>query len=128
MGFFGDDDPFDSIIKEFFQETTGPRTSSSRDVVKSEREERMVDYIEEDDKAYFVFELYGYSKKDISINISKGSIEIVAKKKELNGVQSYLAGKLEKGIRIRKNLPNIKIKKYDWTFNNGILEIEAQIK
>ncbi len=126
MGFF-DDDPFDSIIKEFFQESK-PRTSSSRDVVKSEREERAIDYIEEDDKVYFVFEIYGYSKKDISVEAGKGFVEVNAKKKNLDGVQSYLAGKLEKGIKIRKNIPNLKIKRYSWTFNNGILEVEVETK
>lgn len=126
MGFF-DDDPFDSILKEFFQESR-PRTASSRNVVKSEREERIIDYIEEDGKVYFVFELYGYSKKDIKIDTGKGFIEVEARRKNSEGVQPYLRAKLEKGIKIRKDIPGLKIKKYDWTFNNGILEVAAEEK
>ena len=45
MGFF-DDDPFENIVREFLGEAR-PRTSSSRDFIKSEKEERAVDYIEE---------------------------------------------------------------------------------
>ena len=60
MGFF-DDDPFEEILRDFFSEGR-QRTSSagSKKIIKSEREERIIDYIEEEDYVYFVFEVPGY--------------------------------------------------------------------
>ena len=129
MGFFDDDnDPFESIVREFFQESRPARTTSSKDFLKGEKEERTIDYIEEDKKVYFVFEIYGYSKSDIKVEVGKGFIEVEARKKNFDGVQDYLIPKLEKGIKIKKNLPGLKVKSYEWTFNNGILEVEIETK
>ncbi|MBS3084527.1 Hsp20/alpha crystallin family protein [Candidatus Pacearchaeota archaeon] len=126
MGFF-DDDPFESIVREFFGEAK-PKTSSSRGLIKNEREERYVDYIEEDRKIYFIFEIYGYSKKDISVNIGKEFVEVEAKKKDFENVQHYLISKLKKGIKIKKEISGLKTKNSEWTFNNGILEVEIEKK
>jgi len=130
MGFFDEDDndPFESIVREFFEGTKPSRTSSSRDLIKSEKEERIIDYIEEGNKVYFVLELFGYSKKDIKVDVGKGFVEVEAKKKDFEGVQSYLISKLSKGTKIKKNISNLKFKDYNWTFNNGILEVEIETK
>lgn len=125
MGFF-DDDPFDEILKEFFGER-GARTVSAgaRNVVKSEREERIVDYIEEEDNLYFVFEIPGYSEKDIDINVKSNELEVSAIKENPENVQPYLYNKLKKGIFFRKTIPEkVKSKKMTYHFNNGILEIK----
>lgn len=128
MGFFDDDnDPFESIVREFFQGAK-PRTSSSRNFLSSEKEERVIDYIEEGNIAYFVFELYGYNKEDIKVEVGKGFVEVNVKKKNLDNVQDYLINKLSKGTTIRKEVPGLKVKKYEWTFNNGILEVKVEKK
>ncbi len=128
MGFF-DDDPFESIVREFFQEAGPARTTSSRDFIKSEKDERTIDYIEEDKRVYFVFELPGYSEKDIKVDIGKNFVEVTAKRKDFEGVQDYLASKLEKGVKIKKDLPSgVKVRTSNWTFNNGILEVKIETK
>jgi len=119
---FGDDF-FEEIEKAFFGENVRPRTSSYGDMIKGEREERTIDYIEEGDKVYFVFELFGYSKKDIKVDIGKNFVQVEAKKKNLGSTRDYLIDKLSKGVFIRKEIPKFKFKKFNWTFNNGILEV-----
>jgi len=126
MGFFNDD-PFEDIVREFFQESR-QRTTSSGDLLKSEREERVVDYIEDGKKVYFVFEIFGYSKEDIKVNVGKGFVEVEANKKNFEGVQDYFVSKLGKKFHVRKTVPGMRVKNYDWTFKNGILEVEIEIK
>lgn len=122
MSFF-DEDPFEEIMREFFGERK-PRTSSARGVVRGESEERVIDYIEEEDYVYFVFELNGYLKKDIVVEINKGELLVKSKQKNLGGVQSYLSERLNKGVYFKKSIPkNVNVKKFDWTFQNGILEV-----
>ncbi|MCR4327443.1 MAG: Hsp20/alpha crystallin family protein [Nanoarchaeota archaeon] len=126
MGFF-DEDPFEDIVREFFQENRS-RTSSSRNSVKSEKEERIIDYIEEDKNVYFVFEIYGYSKDDLKVEVGRDFVEVKANIKDTEGIQDYLIPKLKKGVVLKKEVPGLKIKKYDWTFNNGILEVRIETK
>ena len=122
MGFF-DDDPFEDIVREFFGQGRG-RTSSSGNVVSSEREERVIDYIDEDQFVYFVFELPGYSEKDIDVNVKGKELEISAIKEKAEGVQQYLAEKFKKGVYFRKAIPErVKVKKMESHFKNGILEV-----
>ena len=129
MGFFDDDnDPFESIVKEFFQGTRPARTTSSRDFLKSEKEERVIDYIEEGKTIHFVFELFGYNKEDIKVEAGKGFVEVEAKKKNMEKVQDYLVNKLSRGMKIKKEVPGLKVKKYKWTFKNGVLEVEVEKK
>jgi len=122
MGFF-DDDPFDEIMREFLGGSTS-RRSSVRKVISGEKEERIIDYIEEDDKVYFVFEILGYEKEDISVEVSGDRLKVRAIKKNAEGVQPYLVDKLDKGVYFEKTIPKgIKHKKFNWTFYNGILEV-----
>lgn len=129
MGFFDEDnDPFESIVREFFQEARPGRTTSSRDLIKSEREERVIDYIEEENTTYFVFELFGYSKEDLKVEAGKGFVQVFARRKNFENVQDYLIPKLKKGMEIKKEIPELKVKKFEWTFNNGILEVKIEKK
>ncbi len=129
MGFFDEDnDPFESIVREFFQEARPGRTTSSRDLIKSEREERVIDYIEEENTTYFVFELFGYSKEDLKVEAGKGFVQVFAKRKNFENIQDYLVPKLKKGMEIKKEIPGLKVKKFEWTFNNGILEVKIEKK
>jgi HSP20 family protein len=126
MSFF-DDDPFEDIVKEFFGNRA--RTSSSGNFIKGEQEERVIDYIEEDDLVYLVFELPGYSKEDINVEIKGREIEISAVKENTQNIRPAIAQKLRKGTFFRKTLPpGIKVKKYDQIFNNGILELRFKKK
>jgi HSP20 family protein len=125
MSFFDDDeDPFEDIVKQFFGQRS-PRTSSSGNVVRGEKEERVIDYIEEDDSVYLVFEMPGYSREDINIEIKGREIEISAIKEKPGNIQQYLADKMNKGIFFRRTLPSgIKLKNYEETFRNGVLELK----
>lgn len=122
MGFF-DDDPFEDIIREFLGGGES-RTRSSRKVISGEREERIIDYIEEDKNVYFVFEILGYDKEDVSVEVSGDKLKVRATKTNEEGVQPYLTNKLNKGIYFEKTIPKgVKHKKFNWTFHNGILEV-----
>ena len=126
MSFF-DDDPFEDIVKEFFGNRT--KTSSSGNFVKGEQEERVIDYIEEDDFVYLVFELPGYSKEDINIEIKGREIEISAVKENPQNIRPAIAQKLRSGTFFRKILPSgIKIKKHEQSFNNGVLALRFKKK
>src|SRR3989339_45913 len=110
MGFFDNEDeggdPFEEIMNEFFGNRSKVRTSSSGNVVNSEMEERVIDYIQEDDAIYFVS----------------------AQKKNASGVKSYLKDKLSRGVSFSKRIP-VKFKGNEiWTFNNGILEVKFKRK
>ncbi len=123
MSFF-DDDPFDEIFKEFFGSTRQRTSSGSRGRIKSEGEERIIDYIEEDDKIYFVFEISGYAEEDIDVSVKGKDLQISALKENPEGAQPYLYNKLQKGIYFRKTIPEkINAKKMTKNFKNGILEV-----
>ena len=125
MGFFEDNDSFENIVRELF----GGRTSrigrdSYEEIIESEKEERVIDFIQDENYVYLIFELPGYSEKDISISIKGRELEIIAKKRSIGEVQNYLIQKLNNGLFIKKNLPNfIKTKNFKHTVKNGVLEI-----
>lgn len=126
MSFF-DEDPFEDIVKEFFGSRS--RNNSSQNFVRGEQEERVIDYIEEDDFIYLVFELPGYSKEDVNVEIKGKEIEISAIKEKPGQIKPALREKLRKGVFFRKILPSkINNKKYEETFNNGVLEIKFKRK
>ena len=130
MSFFGDgNDPFEEIFKEFFDGSSGrPTTSSGRNVVSSESEERVIDYIEEDRNIYFVFELPGFSKGDVEVNVKGNNLIINVKKNNLGSLKNYVKEKLSQEIEFRKNIPVKVDRKYISEFNNGILEVQFKRK
>ena len=122
MSFFDEDDPFENVVREFFGQRPG--LHSSENIIKGEDDERIIDFIETKDKLFLVFELPGYSKKDIKVDIRKKEIEIIAKKNSFENVQEYLSRKLKEGEYFKKILPNfVNPKKVNYTFKNGVLEI-----
>ena len=125
MGFFEDDDQFENIVREFLGGGTFRiRKGNYEEIIESEREERVVDFIEDESYVYLIFELPGYSEKDISISIKGRELEIIVKKKSTGEVQDYLIEKLNNGLFIKKRLPNfIKTKNFKHTLKNGVLEI-----
>jgi len=126
---FGDDDFFNEIERAFFGQPARARRTSSGNVLQGEREERVIDYIEEDKTVYFVFELAGYSEEDIDVVVNEKELEISAIKKSFENIQDYLSSKLGKGIYFRKSIPDkVKTKKFNWTFKNGILEVKFKKK
>jgi HSP20 family molecular chaperone IbpA len=128
MSMFDDDneDPFDEIVKQFFGEGSSRRGASKKNkIIESEEDERMIDFIEEGDNAYLVFELPGYRKEDVRVLLEGDNIEIVARRKVSESVPSYLANRFNSGVEFKKNLPkSLRKKKMNWTFNNGVLEVE----
>ncbi len=123
MGFFDEDDTFDSIVREFFGGSP-VRKSRREQFIKGEDEDRIIDFIEDERKVYLVFELYGFNEKDVSVKITGMNLEISAKKSNKEDMQNYLNQKLRKGILIKKRLPNIvDIESMQHYFNNGVLEI-----
>ena len=125
MGFFEDNDSFESIVRDLL----GGRTSrigrdNYEEIIESEKEERVIDFIQDENYIYLIFELPGYDEKDISISIKSRELEIIAKKRKMGEVQNYLIQKLNNGLFIKKNLPNfIKTKNFKYTIKNGVLEI-----
>ena len=125
MGFFEDNDQFENIVRELFG---GGASRIGRDnyeeIIESEKEERVIDFIQDENYIYLIFELPGYDEKDISISIKGRELEIIAKKRSIVEVQNYLIQKLNEGLFIKKNLPNfIKTKNFKRTVKNGVLEI-----
>lgn len=121
MGFF-DDDPFESILGEFFG--TPRRTTRREAFIRGEEEERVIDFIETDDNVYLIFELQGFDEKDVAVVVGGKSIEITAQKRNLEGVKDYLSQKLSKGVHYKRTLPDfINPKKFTHSLRNGILEI-----
>jgi len=124
--FFGED-PFESIVKEFFGAGSEVRPDIRRyreKIIKGEEEERIIDFIEDNNKIYLIFELPGYDEKDILINIKGKELEIKINKKSSEGIQDYLIQKLHQEIFIKKILPKfINTKKFTHTMKNGVLEI-----
>jgi HSP20 family molecular chaperone IbpA len=121
------DDPFDSIVREFFGER--PRRARRESPSKGEDDERTTDFIETDDKIYLIFELPGYSTEDVKVQVSDRTILIQAKKVETENVKDYLSQKLSAGIRHRLSIPDeADTKKYSYNISNGILEVSFEKK
>lgn len=128
MSPFGDDF-FDEIEKAFFNNSySRPRTSSSGNVVQSEREERVIDYIEEDNEVYFIFELPGFREKDIHVSLKGNNLNVNVLKKDFSEVKSYLKEKLSQEISFSKNIPVKVDKNFNKNFKNGILEVKFRRK
>ena len=95
MNFF-DDDGFDSIVDEFFgRRGHGTDRRKKSAFIRGEDEERVIDFIEDDDNVYLIFELPGFNEKDVAVVVKGKSIEISAQKKSIDKVRDYLAEKLE---------------------------------
>jgi len=125
---FGED-PFEDIIQEFFGPNARARTRSSGNVIKSEKEERVIDYIDEEEFVYFVFELPGYSREDVDVEVKGRELRISVLKENPEKAQPYLKAKLQKGIYFSKEIPDkVKPKTFEWHFNNGILEVRFKKK
>ncbi|MBU0760787.1 MAG: Hsp20 family protein [Nanoarchaeota archaeon] len=123
MSFF-DDDPFESIVKEFFGNSSARRKQQREDFIQGEDEDRVIDFVQDKEKLYLVFELPGYSEKEVAIVVSNKELNITAKKIKLEGIQSYLSKKLTRGVRIKKILPGfVNLKNFSHTMKNGVLEI-----
>lgn len=122
MSFF-DDDPFEDFVNQFFGNNPNYRQRTN-EVITGEQDERTIDFIETDKETFLVFELPGYRKEDVHVEINKTEIKIIAKRKISESVADYLAHKLSKGVEISKPLPkNLAKKKHEINFNNGILEV-----
>lgn len=119
-----DEDPFENILREFFGRDSFGRTKVKNNIISGEEDERNIDFIQTDAYVYLIFELPGYKKEDISVNIRGQELIIKAKSKEGFEKESYVHQKMNTGMSITKLLPKFVITKgYKTTFNNGILEI-----
>lgn len=118
-----DNDPFESIVREFFGESPR-RRQRHEEFTEGEEEERVINFIETDDALYLIFELPGYTQKDVTITIKDRRLEIQAHKQSATKAQEYLAQRLKKGSTIRKTLPgNVLVKSMKHTVRNGIVEV-----
>lgn len=126
MSFFGDDD-FDSMIRDFFGDAKPRRRVSEDEFISGENEERTIDFIESENKFFVVFELPGYEKEDIHLDVKGNKLIVDVKKKISETMEDYMARKLSQGMQISKTLPQyIKPKKYSYTFSNGVLEVSFE--
>ena len=122
MNFF-DDDPFENIVREFFGQRPG-RSQRTNEIISGEEEERVIDFLETPKKVFLIFEIPGYNKEDVSVRVDKGQIEITAKKKNIENVQTYLSKKLRQGVYFKKLIPKTaNSSKFNYIFKNGILEV-----
>jgi HSP20 family protein len=120
---FSNDDPFDSIIKEFFG-GAATRRQNRDDFIEGEEEDRTIDFFEDEKKIYLIFELPGFTEKDIQVLIKNQTLEVRAQKKDNTKTQQYLIQKLHEGNFIKKTIPKFaNSKKFSHTMKNGILEI-----
>lgn len=124
MSFFDDDDnDFEDIMNNFFGQNLRQRQGSN-EIIGGEQDERMIDFIETKNEAFLVFELPGYRKEDVKIEISRTEIKITARRKVGESVAEYLAQKLSRGIELIRPLPkSLSKKKYELNFSNGVLEL-----
>ncbi len=123
MDWIDERDPFESIVREFFGEARPKR----RSVIRSEEDNRSIDFIETKDHAFFIIELPGFSEEDVAVKIRDGAIDLVARKKILEGVHEYLRDKLGEGLRLKRELPRfIQSKDFTQTMRNGILELRFE--
>ncbi len=121
-----DDDPFEGIFREFFgnARSQSPVRKRRASFTEGEEEDRTIDAIETEHSIFFIFELSGYSEKDISVSVRERQLEINAKKQQVAGIQEYLLQRLQQGMMIKKALPSgISVKSFKHTFKNGILEV-----
>lgn len=122
MGFLNDD-PFEEILRNFFgdERVIAPK---EKNFISGEAEDRNIDFIETENNIFILFELPGYTKEDITIDINGDNLVIFAKRKSSNKIEDNLINKLRAGIVINKILPKmIKFKKYNSSMINGILEL-----
>jgi HSP20 family molecular chaperone IbpA len=118
--FFGDSS-FDELVRGFMG---GSRSQPNR-IIRGEQEDRIIDFIETNDRAFLIFELPGYDKGDVSVNVKNGDIIITARSSSERSIKEYLQQKLREGITIRKILPDfVNSKKFTYSMMNGVLEIE----
>ena len=123
MGPFEDNDPFDRLVREFF----GGRARSRDDVIQGEEDERSIDFIETKNYLILVFEMPGYTEKDVDVNVNGSNLKVSASRKSKETDDDYIASKLLHGIEFSKKLPSyVNPKKYNKTFKNGVLEIKFE--
>lgn len=126
MSLFDDEDnPFDSIVREFFGGSSNARRVKRKDqFIKGEDEDRNIDYVEDDKKIYLVFELPGFNEKDVAVIVKGNTLEVHAQKLNGEGIADYLNQKLKQGISFTKELPSfVNSKDFSHTMRNGVLEI-----
>lgn len=121
------EDPFEDIVNSFFGGR--PQRRRKERFTEGEEEERNIDFIEDENFTYIVFEIPGYTKKDILVVIKGKTLEVSAKKSSATNIKEYLISKLQQGVSISKNLPsNIQSTKFTHTYKNGILEVKFNKK
>ncbi len=121
-----DDDPFEGIFREFFgnSRSQNPARRKHTSFTEGEEEDRTIDAIESDEYIFLVFELPGFTEKDVLVTVKNRRIEIRAQKQHVSGIQEYLASRLQQGVVVRKTLPSgVSAKSFKQTFRNGILEV-----
>lgn len=113
MSFFNED-PFDDLIREFFNHGGSNRRSSKK--YYSDYNEASENLVESSKSYYFVMELPSFKNVEIGEKISGDS-----------GKVKILKIILDDDEEISYILPKkVKTKDYTHTFKNGILEVEFQ--
>ena len=119
-----DDDPFNDLFRDFFGRQPQGRSRRKSAVIRGEDDERTIDYIEQNGYVYLLFELPGFSEKEVEITITGRELTITAQKKNGEQVQGYLRQKLAQGVTLTRTLPEfVSTKKFTHTMKHGILEV-----
>jgi len=117
MGFF-DDDGFDNMVREMFNGRSGKRPT--RNMTKIPKNQ-----VNTKKNVYLIFDISGSEKIDVEIKdeeIINDYNETVHTGKKALVISNE--GKVVESYGIEKG---IKIKGYEWTFNNGILEVKFRL-
>ena len=124
MSFFDEEDPFEEVIRGFLGSSRPrTRTRANKEFIEGEEEDRVIDFIENGDNVYVIFELPGYSYKDVTITVNGFDLLVNVRKRVADSVE-YLIDKFKSGVMIKKKLPSfVKSKDFSYTMNNGILEV-----
>jgi HSP20 family molecular chaperone IbpA len=122
-----DDDHFEEIVNQFFG--NGNKQVRRRQIIKGEDDERNIDFIENKESVFLIFEFPGFNERDIVVNVNGIHLEIKVEKYNMEGIQTYLIEKLRGGVSINRELPsNVNSKKMNKTMRNGVLELRFDKK
>ena len=120
MGFFDDNDPFESIFERMFGSNGNfveySDSNGKKRIYQKNKNELPNNFIETKKKIYFVLDLSNMN--NINVNIKESEIQ------NQFGTRHILEIKGSSGNILEYALPkNLHKKKFEYKFNNGILEV-----
>lgn len=126
MGFFDNDDPFESMIDRMFRGNGSfvEYSDGSGRRVHRRSDDASRNFVETKKFFYFVIDLS--NKKSVSVQIKDGVVRNGFGER-VSGGNKILEVKTNNGEVLEFVVPkNIAKRKFEWKFNNGILEVKFE--